>query len=160
VCRWHRLVRGRRVDNEQTRLARAVHELFMMKLNAKKWRVLLIEDDPALGVVTCDVLRCLGLNVDWAISANNAFASLAHQHDFDAVLLDLGLGVTDGVSLINVLRAAGHRLPPLLVLSAQPPEALHRAATITGAVAILPKPCSAGDLNRALTRVLSPPGKA
>ena len=110
----------------------------MMNANAKKWRVLLIEDDRALGAATCDVLRHLGLNVDWAVSANDAFASLAHEHDFDAVLLDLGLGVTDGVALINELKEAGHRLPPLLVLSAQPPEALHRAAGITGAVAILP----------------------
>lgn len=131
----------------------------MANANAKKWRVLLIEDDPAQGVATCDVLRYLGLDVDWAVSADDAFASLAHQHDFDAVLLDLCLGVTDGVSLISALRGAGHRLPPLLVLSAQPLEALHRAAMITGAVAILQKPCSAVDLNRVLNRVLSPPGK-
>lgn len=132
----------------------------MTNANAKKWHVLLIEDDPALGAVTCDVLRYLGLNVDWAVSANDAFALLAHQHDFDAALLDLGLGVSDGVSLIKELRYAGHQLPPLLVLSAQPLEALRRAASITGAVAILPKPCSAGDLNRALNRVLCPTEKA
>jgi two-component system response regulator QseB len=131
----------------------------MMNANARKWRVLLIEDDPALAAVTCDVLRYLGLNVDWAVSANDAYASLAHEHDFDAVLLDLGLGISDGVSLINELKEAGHRLPPLLVLSAQPLEALRSAARITGAVAILAKPCSVDDLDRALKHVLSARGK-
>jgi two-component system response regulator QseB len=141
------------------RLARAMQELCMMSAKARRWRVLLIEDDPALGAATCDVLRHLGLNVDWVVSANDAFASLAHEHDFDAVLLDLGLGSSDGVSLIKALKEDGHRLPPLLVLSARPSEALQRAARITGAVAILAKPCSADDLNRALQRVLSPPSK-
>jgi DNA-binding response OmpR family regulator len=116
--------------------------------------ILLIEDDPALGAVTTEVLKHLGHEVDWMVSANEAFVSLSQEHDFDAVLLDLGLGADDGATLVNALRKYGHALPPLVVFSAQPLDALRRAAGITGALAILQKPCSASDLDEALRRVL------
>ncbi|MDR3386079.1 MAG: response regulator [Rudaea sp.] len=117
--------------------------------------VLLIEDDPALGSVTAEVLTQLGHEVAWSTSANAAFASLSHDHEFDAVLLDLGLGEYDGVTLVNALRHQGHKLPPLLVFSAQPIEALRKAARATGAVGILQKPCTATQLADALQRALA-----
>jgi two-component system, OmpR family, KDP operon response regulator KdpE len=117
-------------------------------------RVLLIEDDPALGAVTTEVLTQLGHEVAWSTSARAAFTSLAHNHSFDAVLLDLGLGESDGVTLVTLLRNQGHELPPLLVFSAQPIDVLKRAARATGAVGILQKPCSATQLAAALERAM------
>ncbi len=117
-------------------------------------RVLLIEDDPALGAVTTEVLTQLGHDVAWSTSATAAFTSLTRENAFDAVLLDLGLGETDGVTLVTLLRNQGHALPPLLVFSAQPIDALRRAARATGAVGILQKPCSAMQLATALERAL------
>ncbi len=122
--------------------------------NESNARVLLIEDDPALGAVTTEVLTHLGHDVAWSTSAEAAFVSLARDHAFDAVLLDLGLGGSDGVSLVNSLRSKGYELPPLLVFSAQPIDALRRAAKATGAVGILQKPCSATQLADALERAL------
>jgi CheY-like chemotaxis protein len=116
--------------------------------------VLLIEDDSALGAVTTEVLTHLGHDVAWSTSANAAFASLSHDHAFDAILLDLGLGAQDGVTLVKALRERGCNLPPLLVFSAQPMDALRRAARATRAVGILQKPCTATQLADALQRAL------
>ena len=116
--------------------------------------VLLIEDDPALGAVTAEVLKYLGHQVVWAVSANDGFACLAQDHRFDAVLLDLGLGAGDGVTLVKSLREHGCVIPPLLVFSAQPIDALQRAATAIGAAAILQKPCTTSELASALRRTL------
>jgi two-component system OmpR family response regulator len=123
------------------------------KLNASA-RILLIEDDVALGTVTSEVLKHLGHDVHWSPSVSEAFASLSGGQQFAAVLLDLGLGPDDGVSLVLDLRAGGYRLPPLLVFSAQPIDVLRRAADTTGAVAVLQKPCSASELDNALQRAL------
>jgi DNA-binding response OmpR family regulator len=116
--------------------------------------VLLIEDDPALGAVTTEVLTQLGHDVAWSSSADAAFSSLSRDHEFTAILLDLGLGEYDGVMLVKALRERGCDLPPLLVFSAQPIDALRRAAQATGAVGILQKPCTAHELAAALQRVL------
>ena len=116
--------------------------------------ILLIEDDPALGVITTEVLAQLGHEVAWSTSANAAFVSLSGDHAFDAVLLDLGLGENDGVTLVKVLRERGCSLPPLLVFSAQPIDVLRSAARATGAVGILQKPCTMTQLADALQLAL------
>ena len=116
--------------------------------------VLLIEDDPELGAVTTEILKHLGYEMVWSASAGDGFQSLANSHRFDAVLLDLGLGSDNGVELIASLRERGRALPPLLIFSAQPIDALQQAANEIGAAAILQKPCAAADLVRALERVV------
>ncbi len=116
--------------------------------------VLLIEDDPALGAVTTEVLKHLGHEVVWAVSANDGFACLAQNHCFDAVFLDLGLGASDGVSLVKSLREQGCAIPPVLIFSAQPIDALLRAARTIGAATILHKPCTINELATALQRAL------
>lgn len=112
--------------------------------------ILLVEDDEPLGFVTSEVLKQLGHDVDWRVSANEAFDSLSRENHFDAVLLDLGLGTDDGVSLIDALRKRGVALPPLLIFSAQPVDALRFAARATGAAAILQKPCTAVQMDAAI----------
>lgn len=117
--------------------------------------ILLVEDDVALGLVTSEVLKQLGHAVDWRTSANDAFDTLSGENHFDAVLLDLGLGNNDGVSLVDTLRKRGFELPPLLIFSAQPVDVLRLAAQATGAAGILQKPCTAVELDAAIVRAIS-----
>lgn len=117
--------------------------------------ILLVEDDVPLGLVTSEVLKQLGHDVNWAVSANEAFDTLIGEGHFDAVLLDLGLGSDDGVALIDSLRERGCDLPPLLIFSAQPVETLRLAARATGAAAILQKPCTASEMDAAIVRAVA-----
>ena len=113
-------------------------------------RVLLVEDNPALATGTAEALAHLGNQVDWQASARAAYDALARPNAYTAVVLDLGLGDCDGVTLIQALRAHGHRLPPIVVLSAWPSDALRHAVQAIGATAGLQKPCSLTMLENAL----------
>lgn len=80
-------------------------------------RVLLIEDDPLLGEAVRGGLQQGGYAVDWVCDGRSGRTAL-RSHDYQALLLDLGLPDGDGTALIAELRAAGESLP-ILVLSAR-----------------------------------------
>ena len=65
-------------------------------------RVLLVEDDPALGGAIRDYLTREAYVVDWATSLAAARASLSAEHE--SVVLDLGLPDGDGLSLLPLVR--------------------------------------------------------
>ena len=119
-------------------------------------RILIIEDDPSIGAATKSLLDHLGYDVHWASSANQAFDEIMHD-GYRAALLDLNLGAEDGVKLVISLRAAGHAVPPLVIVSAQAPENLRRAAETTGAVEIVRKPYAIATLKDALSRAMTHP---
>ncbi|MCW7538782.1 response regulator [Aquabacterium sp. A7-Y] len=77
-------------------------------------RVLLIEDDRMIGqAVRTGLARC-GLQVDWVRDGAGGLAA-ARCEPYAAVLLDLGLPQRGGLALLRDLRAAGHRVPVLIV---------------------------------------------
>ncbi|MBS0396050.1 MAG: winged helix-turn-helix domain-containing protein [Proteobacteria bacterium] len=77
-------------------------------------RILLIEDDEALGEGLRSGLRQLGFAVDWLRDGLSADAALSTEH-FDAV--DLGLPRLGGLEVLRRLRARGDRTA-VLVLTA------------------------------------------
>ncbi len=105
--------------------------------------------------MTSEVLKQLEHGVDWTLSANQAFEALSCENRFGAVLLDLGLGGDDAVSLIDALRERGSSLPPLMIFSAQPVETLRFGARATGAAEILHKSRTSGEMNAAFMRAVS-----
>ena len=112
--------------------------------------ILLIDDDPVLGPVTIELLQTLGHRASWLESYERARDVLGGAHDATIVLLDLQLGPLRGESLILELRAAGIRVPPLVIFSAQPMRELHEAATQIQAAGILQKPCNAAAIDSAI----------
>jgi two-component system, OmpR family, response regulator QseB len=123
-------------------------------MNAEnKRRILLIEDDPELGSATQELLGVMGYEVHWASTVNAAFEEIAHD-GYRAALLDLNLGKDSGVKLVCSLRASGHHVPPLIIVSAQTPDQLRNAANDTGALRVVQKPYSIAVLKRALESVL------
>lgn len=80
-------------------------------------RLLLVEDDAPLAEGLAGSLRLGGYNVDWVTLGSHASAALAVQ-DYDAVILDLNLPDTDGLSLLRSWRQQG-RGTPVLILSAR-----------------------------------------
>ncbi len=77
-------------------------------------RVLLVEDDATLRAQLRTVLQDAGYAVDEADNGRDAHHLGAHEA-FDAVILDLGLPVLDGISVLKRWRGAGLTLPVLIL---------------------------------------------
>jgi two-component system, OmpR family, response regulator len=77
-------------------------------------RVLLVEDEPDLRRQLKAGLVEAGYAVDAAKDGEEAL-HLGETEPYDAVVLDLGLPVLDGVSVLEKWRAAGHQMPVLIL---------------------------------------------
>ena len=105
-------------------------------------RLLLVEDDLALGSAVHDYLVRESYAVDWAPRLGAARAFLPCE--YMAVVLDLGLPDGDGVDFIRDLR--GWSGVPIVVLSARSDEQDKIEALDAGADDYLTKPFGVGEL--------------
>jgi two-component system OmpR family response regulator len=80
-------------------------------------RALVVEDDPDLIRQLSETLRTEGYAVDQATDGEEAMY-LGEVEPYDIVVLDLGLPVMDGVSVLKSWRAKG-RTMPVLILTAR-----------------------------------------
>ncbi|WP_295585746.1 response regulator transcription factor [uncultured Lamprocystis sp.] len=80
-------------------------------------RILVIEDEAALRTQLTDRLVREGFRVDDSGNGDEGLY-LATEYPFDAAVVDLGLPGMPGIEIIRRLRAAGNRLP-VLVLTAR-----------------------------------------
>jgi DNA-binding response OmpR family regulator len=81
-------------------------------------KILMIEDDLAIGRALLSVFQDEGHVVVWVRMAEGAVARLQCEplaEPFDAVLLDLGLPDGDGAALLRQMRALGLRVPVLIM---------------------------------------------
>ena len=77
-------------------------------------KILMIEDDLAIGQALLSVFQDEGHSAVWLRLIATAAARLKAEH-FDAVILDLSLPDGDGTSLLRDLRADGVRAPVLII---------------------------------------------
>lgn len=77
-------------------------------------RILLVEDDDMLGEAVRDGLRQESYVVDWVQDGGAALAALSTA-DFSALVLDLGLPGSDGLSVLRWLRQNGQTTPVVIV---------------------------------------------
>ncbi|TWB34550.1 response regulator transcription factor [Nitrospirillum pindoramense] len=77
-------------------------------------RILLAEDDAALRRQLAEALADAGYAVDLAPDGEEA-AFLGESEPYDAVVLDLGLPVRDGLSVLRAWRAVGIKVPVLIL---------------------------------------------
>jgi len=80
-------------------------------------KLLLVEDEPTLRAQLRTGLEEAGYVVDEADNGRDA-QHLGEQESFDAVVLDLGLPVLDGLSVLRRWRESG-RVMPVLILTAR-----------------------------------------
>jgi DNA-binding response OmpR family regulator len=80
-------------------------------------RILIVEDEGRLAGFLEKGLRSRGYATTVADDGSKAMA-IASDHDFDLVILDLGLPDTDGLSVLRELRRRGERFP-VIVLTAR-----------------------------------------
>ena len=110
--------------------------------------LLLAEDDALLADALRQQLLNASFKVEWA--ENGAVAEyLLRKQDFDVAILDLGLPMVDGLTVLKRVREAGRTLP-ILVLTAL--DALeHRVAGLqAGADDYLTKPFDFPELEARL----------
>ncbi|WP_298233833.1 response regulator transcription factor [uncultured Azohydromonas sp.] len=80
-------------------------------------RLLLVEDEPTLRTQLRTALQQAGYAVDEADNGRDA-EHLGNTEPFDAVVLDLGLPIVDGLTVLQHWRSAG-RTMPVLILTAR-----------------------------------------
>ena len=80
-------------------------------------RLLVVEDNPALGRSVESAFRAKGYAVDLVESGESADSAL-HTQEYDLVILDLGLPDLDGLEVLRRLRSRRSRIP-VLVLTAR-----------------------------------------
>ena len=120
-------------------------------------RVLLVEDDYMIGNVVQQALRDASYGVDWVMDGDAALRSFACL-PYQMLLLDLGLPKQDGMAVLRAIRAAGGRVPVILLTARDETE--DRVAGLdAGADDYLVKPFQLSELlarMRAVTRRQGP----
>jgi CheY-like chemotaxis protein len=117
----------------------------------KALRILVVEDEPLIGILLAEVLTGLGHNV-CAIEATELGAvTAAARHGPDLMIVDSRLAVGNGVSAAGKILLSGF-IPHVFVTG----DALTDAVLSPRAVAIR-KPFRESDLVRAMQLALCPP---
>jgi len=115
-------------------------------------RLLLIEDDVALGEGIHQALVREGYTVDWLQDGSSALHALLSE-TFDVVVLDLGLPRMDGLEVLRRLRDSGSNLP-VLILTARDATEDRIAGLDAGADEYLVKPFDLAELKARLRALL------
>jgi CheY-like chemotaxis protein len=114
-------------------------------------RILVVDDDPSIVDVVKDVLAAEGHDV--AVAANGA-AALEKLDGQSLVLLDMRMPVLDGWGFARAFRAAGRRVPIVVMTAA---ENASRWAEEIGADGYLAKPFELDALIAAVERYATGP---
>lgn len=77
-------------------------------------RILLVEDDVMIGEAIGFALRESSYAVDWVVDGNAALHAVA-GHQYDLILLDLGLPKQDGITVLTTIRQQQNDVPVLII---------------------------------------------
>ena len=113
--------------------------------------VLLIEDDPALGAMTHEMLNT-DHRADWACSLTDA-TTMLQRNPYDALIVDRRLPDGDGLDLIRRLRAHGTTTPAIMLTALAEVDDIVNGLD-HGANDYLTKPFHIAELNARLRALL------
>jgi two-component system OmpR family response regulator len=101
-------------------------------------RVLVVEDDPRIAADVCAALTAAGYLTDTASDGDDAWFR-GDTEDYDLVVLDLGLPLMDGLSVLKKWREAKRKMP-VIALTARGSWMERVEGIDAGADDYLPKP--------------------
>ena len=107
------------------------------------FRVLVVDDEPAILAAVAPLLRSRGYEVSTAMTGT-ACLEAVQQLSPDVIILDLGLPDIDGVEVCRLIRDSG--VTPIIVLSARGAEPEKVSALDAGADDYMTKPFGAEEL--------------
>ncbi|MGE0131566.1 MAG: response regulator transcription factor [Blastocatellales bacterium] len=122
-------------------------------------QVLVVEDHPESADLLRMVLESGGYNVRSVSDGRHAIKTLTLAHEDsnfkpDLILLDLRLPDMNGIDVVRELQKNHSAIPPVIFLSADPPQSLKEAASSVGAGAVR-KPFDFDELFQAIENALS-----
>ena len=116
----------------------------MLPILAKKTRLLLLDDDPAMQRLLGTLLRRAGHRVDIVSEASQALEKI-ERYDYDALLLDIMTPTEGGATVIRQLKTTKPALLKRVILVTGSPDTVLRS--IAGDVkAVVRKPFEAEEL--------------
>lgn len=126
-----------------------------MSLQNAMLKLLVVEDHALVREGLVQTLRQLDDEVEIfeAGDCDSAGAMLEQEHDFDLVLLDLGLPGVDGLSCLGIFRQRYPAIPVVIVSAYDDAHTVNRALK-NGASGFVPKAYSSDRLIAALREVL------
>ena len=102
-------------------------------------RLLLCEDDAALGSLLAEFLRRLNFEVDLFANGEDAWAGFRQRH-YDLCLLDINMPQRNGFELLEAIRQAGSEVPVVFLTERKATEDIVHAYNL-GCDDYLIKPC-------------------
>jgi two-component system OmpR family response regulator len=138
------LSRGPGIEQKIEFAAQAVQKTTNAVIGDKNMRLLIVEDEPTLGTQLKNSLEGAGYAVDLATDGEDGHY-LGSTENYDAVILDLGLPVMDGLTVLDKWRKEGKTFP-VLVLTARDSWSDKVAGLDSGADDYLAKPFQTEEL--------------
>lgn len=117
-------------------------------------RILLVEDDALLGdAIQTGLQQDMQATIDWARDTATARISLAPGHEYQAVLLDIGLPDASGLQVLSHLRDR-YDATPVLIVTARDQVSERIAGLDAGADDYVVKPFQLDELSARLRAVI------
>jgi DNA-binding response OmpR family regulator len=112
---------------------------------ARKRMIVICDDNAALAALMQHLLRKHGFSVMTAGDGSEGL-DLVRATGPDLLLLDLAMPGTDGLAVLDQMRALAGKRPYTIVISGQENKDAHAQATGLGAKEVWKKPFNAADL--------------
>lgn len=119
-------------------------------------RVLIVEDEPDGAELLRRMLRGAGIEIDVAVSGEDALHKLAANADYAAAVIDLALPAMDGMELMETLRGQATTQGMVLVaITAYHTPELKARALDAGFDAFFPKPLDVAGFPEAVLGLIA-----
>jgi DNA-binding response OmpR family regulator len=118
----------------------------------KEIKVLLVEDDSNLGLITSDYLKAKGFNCTWEINGELGYREFV-KNQYDIVILDVMMPIKDGFSTAKDIRGIDKKVPIIFLTAKSMKEDTLKGFEI-GADDYITKPFNMEELTARIGAIL------
>ena len=118
----------------------------------KEIKVLLVEDDSNLGLITSDYLKAKGFNCKWEINGELGYREFV-KNQYDLVIMDVMMPVKDGFSTAKDIRGIDKKVPIIFLTAKSMKEDTLKGFEI-GADDYITKPFNMEELTARISAIL------
>jgi len=118
----------------------------------KEIKILLVEDDPNLGLITSDYLNAKGFNCKWETNGELGYREFVKGH-YDIVILDVMMPIKDGFNTAKDIRGIDKKVPIIFLTAKSMKEDTLKGFEI-GADDYITKPFNMEELSARINAIL------